>query len=88
MTPWADLPEHDKLMIAAAKNRAPVLVRSRHGVHTGTLIAWTARVNRPTARVRYGTGTHCTVPGHAVTLVDAALPVVEPLGYDRRRSMA
>ena len=78
MTPWVDLPEHDKIMVTAAKNKANVIVARSRGPVRGKLIAWMPRGNRPLARVQFGTGTHASVPHSAITLLDPPPVPVKP----------
>lgn len=70
MTPWADLPQHDRAMIGAAKRSDAVTVQGPNGLVVATLIGWTPRTRHPVARVRYSTGSERTVPGHQVALIE------------------
>ena len=69
MTPWADLTEHDRLMIGAAKRSEAVTALTPSGPVVATLIGWTPRTRHPVARVRFSTGTERTVPGRDVALI-------------------
>ena len=71
MTPWADLTQHDRAMIGAAKRSDAVTVQGPSGPVVATLIGWTPRTRHPVARVRYSTGSERTVPGHQVALIGA-----------------
>ena len=70
MTPWADLSQHDRAMIGAAKRSDAVTVQGPSGPVVATLIGWSARTRHPVARVRYSTGSERTVPGRDVALIE------------------
>ncbi len=66
---WKELSEHDRAMIGAAKRADAVTVQRPNGPVVATLLGWTPRTNRPTARVRFSTGGEATVPGATVALI-------------------